>query len=304
MVDDYSNWMKDVDGNLYLSQLSIPGTHNSAACHIALPSVKCQDHTISEQLEQGVRFLDIRLGKPLFSGKNTEAKDISELQVIHGKFPVRIPFPVKFSGTLDEIYKFLDKHPDEAVIVSLKQEGSDSWNNDEDEFPNYIWEHYISKNQDKWYLKPEAPKLQDARGKIVLFRRFGLKDEAKKDHFGIEASWWTYNTTSEDRGTIHVQDYCEVNKTDDIVQKAQYVKDLMQTAHQFNSTNPESTKMFLNFCSGSNFHNPDCWPEKIASKMAQCEVFNDIKKGCGVVVIDYAGMNAWQYPHQIVDCNF
>ena len=77
---DYKTWLKDIDDNKKISQLSIPGTHNSAACHVALPSVQCQGATVTEQLEHGVRFLDVRVGK-LFLGN-----DVKDLQVIHGKF--------------------------------------------------------------------------------------------------------------------------------------------------------------------------------------------------------------------------
>ena len=80
--------------------MSIPGTHNSAACHVALPSVQCQGATVTEQLEHGVRFLDVRVGK-LFLGN-----DVKDLQVIHGKFPVKIPFPLKLTDTLNEVYQF------------------------------------------------------------------------------------------------------------------------------------------------------------------------------------------------------
>ncbi|KGR14850.1 hypothetical protein MEM_01676, partial [Candida albicans L26] len=29
---DYKTWLKDIDNNTRISKLSIPGTHNSAAC--------------------------------------------------------------------------------------------------------------------------------------------------------------------------------------------------------------------------------------------------------------------------------
>ncbi|EAT85569.1 hypothetical protein SNOG_06918 [Parastagonospora nodorum SN15] len=40
---------------------NIPGTHNSHAHYRALPSVRCQVADIETQLDQGIRFLDIRL---------------------------------------------------------------------------------------------------------------------------------------------------------------------------------------------------------------------------------------------------
>lgn len=305
---NYSDWLKDIDSDTYISKLSLPGTHNSAACHAALPSVRCQDHSVSSQLQHGVRFFDIRLGK-LFFNKNEDGKyDSNELQVIHGKFPVRIPFPLKFSSVLQEFYEFLDQHPGETVVVSLKQEGEDSWDNDNDEFGKFFWNNYIHRDNNAfekyWYLKNEVPRLGDARGKIILFRRFGTREQDYGNEYGINAAWWSYNTTSEDRGAFQVQDYCEINGTNDIVQKASYVKSLMKSASEFNSTNPDSSKLFINFCSGSNFFNKDCWPEKISEKIRQCGLEEEIRKGCGVVIIDYAGSDDWRLVERIVSSNF
>ncbi|AMD19265.1 HBR364Cp [Eremothecium sinecaudum] len=299
---DYSNWMREVDPETQLSKLSIAGTHNSAACYKNLPGVRCQDDSVTTQLENGVRFLDVRLGRAFFESNNKDEK--GTLQVIHGKFPVKIPMPLKFSKTLEEIYNFLDNHPDETVLLSIKQEGSNDWNNDQDEFGNYVWDNYISCRQDKWYLETTVPKLKDARGKIVLFRRFGVKDEEKKKHYGIEASWWSYNTTNEDRGTFLVQDYCDFTSSEEVAKKAEYAKQLMDNAAQYNSTNTDASKLFLNFLTASNLTSPVCWPERIAQKMSEHNVYNDIKKGCGILIIDFAGNNGFEIPHKVVDCNF
>lgn len=36
-----ADWQKDIKDDVLVSQLSLPGTHNSAASFTALPSVKC-----------------------------------------------------------------------------------------------------------------------------------------------------------------------------------------------------------------------------------------------------------------------
>ena len=55
------NWMHSLNDDVSLSQLSIPGTHNSGARYETWPGTsQCQDLSIDEQLEAGVRFLDIR----------------------------------------------------------------------------------------------------------------------------------------------------------------------------------------------------------------------------------------------------
>lgn len=62
-------WMKYVDGNKYLDELSIPGTHDSSTCSVDNDTepqtslAKCQQDYIPTQLLEGIRYFDIRLGK-------------------------------------------------------------------------------------------------------------------------------------------------------------------------------------------------------------------------------------------------
>lgn len=62
-------WMKYVDDNKFLDELSIPGTHDSSTCSVdndtepQSSQVKCQQDYIPTQLLEGIRYFDIRLGK-------------------------------------------------------------------------------------------------------------------------------------------------------------------------------------------------------------------------------------------------
>ncbi|CUM63546.1 uncharacterized protein PRCAT00001124001 [Priceomyces carsonii] len=295
---DYKRWMKEVDDNTKITKLSIPGTHNSAACHTALPSVQCQGKSITDQLNHGVRFLDIRVGK-LFLKEGDEAKD---LQVIHGKFPVKIPFPLKLTDALKEVYEFLEHNKSETVIVSLKQEGSNDWNNNKDEFGNLIWDKYINNHKNNWYLNPQLPKLKDTRGKAILFRRFGVNDENKRKQFGFDAASWKYNTTEDDRGSFVVQDFCEIQSGDDIKKKVKYVKDLAKKAENYLKNHDD--KLYINFTSGSNFFDHECWPEKVAEAMSKGGIEDVYAKGVGIIVLDYIEKNDWKLSKDLVDKNF
>lgn len=297
---DRNNWMKNVDDNVIISKLTLPGTHNAAACHTALPSVKCQGASVTDQLENGVRFLDVRVAKQFLK----DGEDAKDVQVIHGKFPVRIPFPLLLKSVLDEVYDFLRKNDSEVVILSIKQEGPNNWDNDHDEFGKCIWDRYIKDNQDKWYLKNEVPKLGDARGKVMLLRRFGLKDSPDMmDKFGLDAAVWKYNCTEDDRGSFVVQDFCEVQNTDDVNKKVGYVKDLAKKAVEYNSSN-DDPKLFINFCSGANFFDHDCWPEQVAKQMTDGNIQECFDKGAGIIVLDYSEKNDWDLVKQLIDKNF
>ena len=62
-----SSWMESIAGDTKLSELSIPGTHDSATQDSATqylslsPIFQCQDTDIQTQLENVYRYLDIRL---------------------------------------------------------------------------------------------------------------------------------------------------------------------------------------------------------------------------------------------------
>ncbi|OWB57596.1 phosphatidylinositol diacylglycerol-lyase activity protein [[Candida] boidinii] len=300
---DYSNWLKEINDDIEISKLSIPGTHNSAACHMALPSVRCQNESVTDQLKNGVRFLDVRLSKNFLTTSLDDTDKVNDIIVCHGKFPVKLIGSVKFNDLLEEVYDFLESHNSETVILSIKQEGNLEWDNSNDEFPKCINDRYINKRKDKWYLNNTIPKLRDCKGKIILFRRFGVNDNNLKNNLGITANGWSYNTTDQDCGLFRVQDFCELENVDDIKKKANYVKDMINNATNYNETNSDP-KLFVNFCSGANFFNTECWPENVADVMEDNGVYDEFKKGCGIVVVDYCDKDNWKSVRNLVDKNF
>src|SRR5205814_5545628 len=75
-------WMKSVNDSTPISTLSIPGTHNSPACLRALPSIRCQAVSLREQLENGIRFLDVRV--------EAENPEKDGLILVHDGFPISL----------------------------------------------------------------------------------------------------------------------------------------------------------------------------------------------------------------------
>lgn len=56
------NWMTALPDDLPISEINLPGAHNAAAINTQRRTRwACQGHTITEQLRQGIRLLDIRL---------------------------------------------------------------------------------------------------------------------------------------------------------------------------------------------------------------------------------------------------
>lgn len=178
------DWMSSLDGGLPVSRISIPGTHDAGARFEPLAGTsKCQDLTITRQLEAGVRFLDIRC---------RHQNDL--FNIYHGV----VDQGATYASVLTEVFDFLTANPRETVIMSVKEEGASSGATRSFE---ETFDSYVSRNPGKWWLGEGIPTLEAVRGKIVLFRRFGSEVTPK----GIDASKFPDNTTF-GSGVLRVQD--------------------------------------------------------------------------------------------------
>ncbi len=112
-----SDWMADIPDTTLISRISIPGTHDSAALY---GGAACQTQTwsIEEQLEAGIRYLDIRLS----SGRemiDEVQKDV--LWLYHGSCYQN----QRFDQVLDTVTRFLEAQPTEFVLMRVKREGKE-----------------------------------------------------------------------------------------------------------------------------------------------------------------------------------
>lgn len=187
-----SDWMGLLNGNLSLSQISMPGTHDSGARYEPVAgTAKCQDLTISQQLSAGVRFLDIR------------CRHINDSFTIHHGSVYQ---NINFGDVLSAVLGFLDTNPSESVLMSVKEEYTSS--NVTRSFEE-TFSAYRQQNPDRWYLKEAVPTISQARRKIVLLRRFGASQIK-----GISATNWPDNTTftiANAVSQLRVQDYYNVS---------------------------------------------------------------------------------------------
>lgn len=273
-TEDYSRWMKTIPDALPLSAISIPGTHNSHTYYKALPSVKCQSVDIKTQLENGIRFLDIR-------AQPTHASDPGKkhMHLVHGAFPISLTGPKYLAPILETCYAFLAAHPSETILVSLKREGVGS--STDEHFARVLQDHYIGPNASKWYTDPTIPYLGAVRGQCVLVRRYDTSPSSTSmfsSGSGLDATAWPYNCTSSlfpsASPTFNLQDFCEVLVPEAITQKVQYANEHLvraaEVVHHIPGVTTDKTNpvppgpLYLNFLSGSNFWKRACWPEKIA----------------------------------------
>lgn len=177
--------MSRVEDSRSLTELVVPGTHDSGALHEPLAGLaKTQELTIAEQLEVGVRFLDLR------------ARIIDdEFWLYHGSLDQDQPF----DGVFGAMYQYLDANPSEVIIASLKEEvmrsgGTESF--------DQVFADYVAQSPEHWELRDSVGTIGEARGKIVLVRRFDAAVPV-----GIDAAPWADNATfSIDAAKMRVQD--------------------------------------------------------------------------------------------------
>ncbi|CAI6250559.1 unnamed protein product [Periconia digitata] len=282
-LHNYARWMESLPSNLPLSALSIPGTHNSHTHYRGLPSVRCQVSSIKVQLENGIRFLDVRV-QPSHA-TDTQKKD---LYLVHGAFPISLTGVKYFAPILETCYAFLAANPSETILLSLKREGVGSAT--DEHLAAILENHYIAPNPSRWYTGNRIPYLGDVRGKIILVRRYDIqkpstplsissKTSSSSASFpvaacGLDATEWPHNSTHAVHGPFCVQDWCEVLHPSSIPSKLQYANEHLirssQTTAFIPGVNTDDKNpippgpLHLNFLSGSNFWNKGTWPEKIA----------------------------------------
>jgi len=149
-------WMSGLDGELYLSQLSIPGTHDSAATRQYASSCRdwnfcvCQSMTLVEQLDAGIRFFDIRL------------RHIEDNFAIHHG---RVFLNRYFNQVMADFRSFLANNKEEVIIMSYQKAHTE-----EDTTRSFAetLQVFLDKDADIIYSGSSIPKLKDVRGKIVL----------------------------------------------------------------------------------------------------------------------------------------
>src|SRR5262249_8352609 len=159
--------MSSIPDQYSLSQLSLPGTHNTCARYEPLSgTARCQALSLKEQLHAGIRFLDIRC-RHLDNG----------FVIHHGAIYQNMDFDAVLSTCSD----FLHKYPSESIIISVKEEYNPSNNTRSFE---QTFDDYVKRYKGDWYLDAAIPTMQQARGKLVLLRRFTASQVPK----GIDAS--------------------------------------------------------------------------------------------------------------------
>lgn len=211
-VISHTAWMREIPDDTTVTALSIPGTHNSGCVDGLLGFAETQDLDLRDQLDAGIRFLDIRL-----------ALCEDNLFVHHDV----VYMDKSYTDVLAICSRFLKKYPSEAILMSIKDEsrvdsglgrfapsellgklsrGDITRRNRNvsfaDTFKARMRENlqglppFYNFSAHSETSGPQTPRftsettLGDVRGKIILLRRF----EGGQD-VGLDLTYWPENQT-------------------------------------------------------------------------------------------------------------
>ena len=217
-------WMTSLPDVLRLSDLSIPGTHDSGAYVFGREVTETQAKSFSAQLAAGIRAFDIRLGRNLVCGDSGGTK----LWIFHGSQCQSIEFSDVVRGFKD----FLDANPGETLVLRIKKDaGSD------DGFFE-ILESTMAPLQEHFYNGEDSnPTLGELRGKVYVLDDFpGTYDQSVLNTL----SWLTPDT----------QDNFDMGDNWDLADKWRDVRDQFRDADD-TSTEANSDKLHINFLSAA-----------------------------------------------------
>lgn len=156
-MKNMTNWMAYVQQSTPVFNVSIPGTHESCALHDdgTLNYTRCQSQSIPEQLNSGIRFLDIR---PTYEYEGIE------FEITHGGHDQQITF----AKVQEQVVEFLKANPSEVVLMNIQQEESLENN------ANFVarFDSIVAGFEDYWWFDERIPTIEEARGRIVLVRGY------------------------------------------------------------------------------------------------------------------------------------
>ncbi|KAL0965837.1 hypothetical protein UPYG_G00286380 [Umbra pygmaea] len=140
-----TGWMASIDDKKLLSDITIPGTHDTMALNGG-PAAECQAWDLGDQLKAGIRYLDLSL----FAFAN-------KLTCVTGG----VDFQLSFNDVLDTVKAFLSVFKKESVLIRVK--------------PHLLSMDDVEKlvgtiviNDTKVWVKSNMPTLGNIRGKVVF----------------------------------------------------------------------------------------------------------------------------------------
>ena len=256
----FMQWMKEIPDNIKLSELTIPGTHDSCTYQIkgigklVSYAARTQSWNLEEQMKAGLRYFDLRLR----SYNNT-------LHCFHG--------PIDLVQTFDSILKkasdFLNNNKTETLIMQIVSEYDDK---DCTKSMEQMYEEYTKNYKDMIIVfnKTNVPTMGELRGKL-FFIKIMKGSTSNMPHFHIQNSW-TCNTISQ------------------IGKKIKKIRTQFHRATSFKENRKET--FFMNYLSSSSDY---IMMSPLAAAKKCNKIAFDYKGRLGIVLADFPGEGLIEY---------
>lgn len=316
-----NNWMSLIDDDVYVSQLSIPGTHDAATVNCGASQGRTQLFSIAKQLEMGIRAFDLRptIEANTFLGQVTGWKTTLST-IYHGILNTGV--------TMEQVFTWFDeyliKNPSEFVIVILRNETGDRYfanllgNKDHGSayktaMINFLTSNEVYQNR-KVAFKPDLT-VGEMRGGILILTRDQLDANSTIE---TAKTYWNHGYTDQksgeikgtgNAGTIYVQDVYSQGQNDSSINdyltaKITIVKSAMDYSAKFHTDEAYKNTWMINHCSGYNGDGSaldamrtDAYtdnaestnPQAYAYLMGTNEGTKKVVGSTGIVMLDYVG---------------
>ncbi len=270
-------WMKNLADDIKISEINIPGTHNSCTKKVQFSYLsKCHNLSIYEQLNIGVRYLDIRVEK--CGDKLKTVHSIADCYTPHGKKKKLL-----LDYVLDDCKKFLKENPTETIILCIKRDDGVS----SEETLDLFFNNYL-KNDPLWFTENRVPLLGETRGKMIFFNRchvdFSNKNYTDKNT-GLRLSNWP-DLPRDSEYCLAEAPILNVDKTKKETYYLQDMYKLYPKEKWHKAVLPlvekpfEKNGLFLNYFSAANLiHSPRIYSKYILKKFKNIPLQNNKKYG-------------------------
>ena len=296
---DNSAWMSSVPDNTFVSQLSIPGSHDAGTGHgvnnvyvvvSGSTYATTQEKNLTQQWNSGIRAFDLR-----------PAVDGSSLRIYHGIVSTNL----YMDNALSTLCGLLDSHPTETCIVIMRHESEADDNNSN-------WsakiKELLGSNPTKSHAVNFDPmaKLGDVRGKLIILSR----DTYDTNPVGGYITGWGFNSDFNNQkggkikgigteGPLYVQDFYDVSASGAPATKTASIQRMLQFSTSEN-TNPglwvinqtsgySKTKSILSYTLATS----DGYRDNAQTQnQAAISYINGHPGPAGIILMDFAGEDA------------
>ncbi|KAL2885199.1 1-phosphatidylinositol phosphodiesterase [Ceratocystis lukuohia] len=178
----YPDWMGNMKDDVLLSQLVIPGTHNSMTDRITNDLFQSQNVPLARQLEGGIRYIDV------------SCRYIDYNMMVYNGL---VNTGYSLGDVLTTMYDFLNNHPSETIILRIQKSAL----GDSEAFLSFIERYFVpgieSDNQATQHIYSRnandftIPTLGELRGKILILQDF---ETSPPGRYGIP--WNSHSVSS------------------------------------------------------------------------------------------------------------